>query len=284
LEIPVRIWEGNNISNERTPVIYVISDALGETAEFVARASASQFDGGMIEVRRVPYVHEKAHLARVLQEVSDKRGIVAYTLVIEELRVYLEEKAAELGLITVDILGPIINGITTLTGIKPKMVPDLLHKLDEQYFRKVEAIEFAVKYDDGKDPRGVLFADIVLVGVSRTSKTPLSMYLAHKQIKAANIPLVPEVSPPDELFTIPPRKIIGLTIKPQLLNQIRAERLKALGLTADANYASFERILLELDYAEGIMKRLGCPVIDVTTKAVEETASKVLEIYYKGDR
>ncbi len=221
----------------------------------------------------------------VLQDAAAvQNSIIAYTLVIEGLKEYLEEQAALLELRTVDILGPMMDVLTDVTGLKPKMAPDLLHQLNEQYFRKVEAIEFAVKYDDGKDPRGVLHADIVLIGVSRTSKTPLSMYLAHKQIKAANIPLVPEVAPPEELFSVNSKKIIGLTIRPQLLNQIRTERLKALGLTANADYASFERILRELEYAESIMRRLGCPVIDVTNKAVEETASKVLEIYYKGDR
>ena len=261
-----------------------MSDALGDTAEFVALAAASQFNGGGTEVRRVPYMHDKNHLLSVLEEASQQNCLVAYTLVIEELREFMQQKAAELGVITVDILGPMIDGLKELTGTEPKRVPDLLHKLDEQYFRKVEAIEFAVKYDDGKDPRGILHADIVLVGVSRTSKTPLSMYCAHKKIKCANVPLVPEVAPPDELFAVSPRKIIGLTIRPQLLNQIRAERLKTLGLTADADYASLERILQELDYAEVIMKRLGCPVIDVTNRAVEESASKILEIYYKGDR
>lgn len=261
----------------------MISDALGETAELVAKAAASQFDGGQTEVRRVPYVHDKAHLLNIVREAAVSKGLIAYTLVIEELREYLIEKANEQGVIAVDILGPMIDGLADVTGSKPKRIPKLLHKLDEQYFRRVEAIEFAVKYDDGKDSRGIKNADIVLIGVSRTSKTPLSMYLAHKQIKAANVPLVPEVAPPEELFQAPTPKIIGLTIRPQLLNQIRTERLKALGLTANADYASLERILVELDYAEGIMRRIGCPVIDVTNKAVEETASKILEIYFKGD-
>jgi len=110
------------------------------------------------------------------------------------------------------------------------------------------------------------------------------MYLAHKKVKAANVPLVPEVAPPEELFKLPPGKVVGLTISPNLLNEIRLERLKALGLTADADYASMKRILTELEYAETIMKRIGCPVIDVTNRAVEETASKVLEIYYRGER
>ena len=184
---------------------------------------------------------------------------------------------------TVDVLGPMLNAVAQITGKDPRLEPGLLHKLDEEYFSKVEAIEFAVKYDDGKDPRGILFADIVLIGISRTSKTPLCMYLATKRIKAANIPLVPEVAPPEELFQLPPRKVIGLTVKPEILNPIRQERLKSLGLAPNADYASMDRILREIDYAEEIMRKIGCPVIDVSNKAVEETASRILQIYYRRE-
>ncbi len=266
------------------PVIYVISDALGETAEFVGRAAAAQFVGIKTRIRRVPYVRDQAHLEDILEEAAAEQAILVYTLVLKDLRDYLEKKAEERGLKTVDILGPLIGALSEQTGLEPTHTPNIIHRLDEQYFRKVEAIEFAVKYDDGKDSRGVLYADVVLIGVSRTSKTPLSMYLAHKGLKAANIPLVPEVNPPDELYGISPRKIIGLTLRPELLNQIRTERLKTLGLGASADYANLERIMQELEYARGIMKRIGCPVVDATGKAVEETASIVLEILFKGER
>ncbi|NLT95580.1 MAG: kinase/pyrophosphorylase [Clostridia bacterium] len=265
------------------PVIYIISDSLGETAEFVARAAAIQFNGAGVEFRRIPYVNDPDHLREVVEEASLYNSLIAYTLVVEDLKTVLEEEAAKKNLLTVDILDPMMKAIYQLTGYEPRREPGLLHKLDDDYFRKIEAVEFAVKYDDGKDPRGILYADIVLVGVSRTSKTPLCMYLAHKRLKAANIPLVPEVSPPDELFTLPRGKVVGLTIKPHILNEIRQERLKTLGLVSNADYASMERILKELDYAESIMKRLGCPVVDVSNKAVEETASKILQIYYRGD-
>lgn len=266
------------------PVLYVISDALGETAEFVGRAAAAQFYGVKTRIRRVPYVRDEAHLEDIMEEALAEDAILVYTLVLKGLRDYLEKRAAEKGLITVDILGPLISALSGLTGLEPTHTPNIIHRLDEQYFRKVEAIEFAVKYDDGKDSRGVLYADVILIGVSRTSKTPLSMYLAHKGLKAANIPLVPEVDPPDELFQVSPRKIIGLTLRPELLNQIRTERLKTLGLGATADYANLERIMQELEYARGIMKRIGCPVIDATGKAVEETASIALEILFKGER
>ncbi len=266
-------------------VVYIVSDSLGETAEFVARAVVTQFNGGKAEYRRIPYVSDKQHLKEILDEASEYNSIVAYTLVVEELKEFLEEEAKKRNLPTVDVLGPMMEVVKQVTGYEPRQEPGLLHKLDENYFRKVEAVEFAVKYDDGKAPRGILHADIILIGVSRTSKTPLCMYLAHKRIKAANIPLVPEINPPEELFNIPKdgAKVIGLTIKPDILNKIRQERLKTLGLQANADYASMERILAELDYAEKIMKRLGCPIIDVSNKAVEETASKILQIFYRGD-
>ena len=151
--------------------------------------------------------------------------------------------------------------------------------MDESYFRRIAAIEFAVKYDDGKEPnKGILEAELVLIGISRTSKTPLSMYLANRNIKVANVPLVPEIPIPKEVYEIDPRKIIGLTNSPEVLNQVRTTRLKALGLSSSANYAKFDRILEELDYAEKVMKKIGCPVINVSDKAIEETASDILDI------
>lgn len=267
------------------PVIFIVSDSLGETAEFVARAAASQFNSGRFEIRRYPYVSDKSALIDIVEEAKKVKGIIAYTLVIPGLKEELENLARPHNIPTVDVIGPLIQAMEQVTGNQPKMQPGLLHRLDDQYFRRIEAIEFAIKYDDGKDTRGLLHADIVLIGVSRTSKTPVCMYLAYnRRLKAANVPLVPEVAPPAELFKIPRRKIIGLTIKPQVLNQIRQERLKALGLTADAEYASLERIQKEIAYADRLMAELGCPVIDVTNKAVEETAARVLEIYYKGER
>lgn len=266
------------------PIIYIISDSLGETAEFVARAVGSQFNGNVIEYRRIPYVTSEDYLLDVLDEVEKyPNAIIAYTLVLDNLKELLEKEAQERNIFTVDVLGPMMKMVKKITGYQPHGQPGLLHKMDDDYFRKIEAVEFAVKYDDGKDPRGIIYADIVLLGVSRTSKTPLCMYLAHKRIKAANIPLVPEVSPPEELFKLPYGKVIGLKIKPEILNEIRRERLKSLGLVSDADYASMDRILKELDYAEKIMKKVGCPVIDVSNKAVEETASKILQIIYRGD-
>lgn len=260
-------------------IVYVVSDSVGETAELVVKAAASQFQHSDIDVRRIPYVEDKETIEEVISLAKEARAIIAFTLVIPENKNHLIEYASKLGVETIDIIGPTINKIEEVTNLKPRYEPGLVHKLDEDYFKKVEAIEFAVKYDDGRDPRGIVRADIVLIGVSRTSKTPLSQYLAHRRLKVANVPLVPEVEPPAELFTISPQKCVGLTIIPEKLNDIRTERLKALGLKAEASYANMERIKRELAYAEEIMQKIGCPVINVSNKAVEETANMIWTMF-----
>ncbi len=265
-------------------LVFVVSDSLGETADRVARAAASQFREQSFDIRRVPYVTAKEMVDEIIAEASQQQSLIVHTLVFPELREYIDRLAEEHGIPCVDIMGPMLDAFSQATQDTPRLLPGLVHQLDEEYFREIEAVEFAVKYDDGKDPRGLLKADVVLIGVSRTSKTPLSMYLAHRGYRVANVPLVPEVSPPEEIFMLPKERVIGLTINGQQLKQIRQERLKVLGLQPNANYASDERINEELDHGRRIMERIGCPVIDVTKRAVEETASQVMEILTKRDR
>ena len=239
-------------------VIYVISDSVGETAQQVTKAALSQFQlKDDYEIRRFPYVVEVNFLEEILDSAKEENAIVIYTLVEQELLEFTEKYCERESLSCVDLMTPILRQITN---------------------KRVEAIEFAVKYDDGKDQRGILQADVILLGISRTSKTPLSMYLANKNIKVANVPLVPEIPIPKEVFEINQMKIIGLTNTPEKLNQIRQERLKSLGLSSNANYAKFDRILQELDYSDKIMKKVGCPVIDVSNKAIEETAGIIMDI------
>lgn len=263
------------------PIVYILSDSIGETGEIVVKAAASQFDT-RVDIRRVPFLASEQQIEETLLEAKEAGGIIVYTLVSPALKEFLENKLHQMELAHVDIMGPMLEALGTVTDLKPKYEPGLLRKIDKAYFNKVAAIEFAVKFDDGKDPRGLLRADLVLIGISRTSKTPLCMYLAHKGIKAANVPLVPDVVPPNELYQIPPKKIVGLTLRPSLLLEIRRERLKTMGLSPTADYANPERIFYEIDYALAIMKKLGCPIIDVTNKAMEETAAKLLDYYRKG--
>ncbi|WP_416149330.1 pyruvate, water dikinase regulatory protein [Salipaludibacillus sp. HK11] len=258
-------------------VVYVLSDSVGETGELVVRAALSQFDEDVTVIRCVPYVEDRVIIDEIIAQAKENNGIIAFTIVLTEVREYLVREAYENNIPIYDILTPLISIMGDRLNVAPKNKSGLMHALDEDYFRKVEAIEFAVKYDDGRDPRGIERADVVLVGVSRTSKTPLSQYLAHKSLKVANIPLVPEVEPPEELFRAPAAKIIGLKINPEKLNGIRAERLKALGLKEEASYATLDRIQEELLYSKEVMERLGCDVIDVSTKAVEETANLIYQ-------
>ena len=260
-------------------IIYVISDSVGETAQQVTKAALSQFSiDNEYEIRRFPYVADENFLIEILESGINEGYIIVYTLVSEDLLNIAKEFCEKEDLNHLDLMTPLLKQIANKTGKEPKREPGIIRKLDESYFKRVEAIEFAVKYDDGKDPRGILKSDIVVLGISRTSKTPLSMYLANKNIKVANVPLVPEIPIPDEVFKIDPKKIIGLTNNPEKLNSIRQERLQALGLSSDASYANVERILQELDYAEKIMKKVGCPVINVSNKAIEETAGIIIDI------
>ncbi|AXI09481.1 phosphoenolpyruvate synthase regulatory protein [Oceanobacillus zhaokaii] len=260
------------------PIVYVISDSVGETAELVIKAGLSQFNGQEYKINRFPYVDDQATIDEALQLANDNNGIIGFTLVDPKLRQYLNDKAKQFGIEAIDIMGPMINSMERVFKVSPRLEAGLVHKLDEDYFKRIEAIEFAVKYDDGKDPRGIARADIILIGVSRTSKTPLSQYLANNSIKVANVPIVPEVNPPEELFEVDPSKCFGLKIKPEQLNEIRKERLKVLGLGGQATYANLERINHEIDYFDKIVDRIGCRVIDVSNKAVEETANSILHL------
>lgn len=262
-------------------IIYVVSDAAGDTGELVVRAAIAQFHPVQADIRRAPFVTDENALRRIIEQANQMNAIVLYTLVRSDLRECLRRLSEQKHFQAIDLLGAFIETLEVRTGRKSRQEPGLNHVLDEDYFRKVEAVEFAVKYDDARDTSGVVKADIVLVGVSRTSKTPLSMYLAHQKYKVANVPLVPELKIPKQLYEIPRSKIIGLTIDQNYLNIIRKERLKALGLPNTASYATANRIQQELQYAADIMKELDCVVIDVSHRAVEETASLIMEYIRK---
>lgn len=265
----------------KIPEVYVVSDSLGDTAESVAKATVSQFDEN-IDIIRVPFIRHTEQIQRVIDEAAERGAVVCHTLVSAELRADFERIAEAKHVKYVDILGPMLNMVGTVSTTRPRMKPGIIHKLDEEYFKKVEAIEFAVKYDDGKNPAGFEKADVVLIGVSRTSKTPLSMYMAHKKFKVANLPLVPEVQLPEEIFHVPPYRIVGLIIDPYKLNTIRSERMKALGFSCTANYTDIDRIEDELSYAKEVMRQLHCPVIDVSNKAIEETATRIMSIVQRN--
>jgi len=258
--------------------IFIVSDSVGETGELVAKAAVSQFRPGLQDtsLKRFPHIETLDHIKEIVQLAKLQQAMIVFTLVQKNMRKTLQTECALQGVRMIDLMGPLMDTLEEDLNETPFEEPGLVRQLDEDYFKKIEAIEFAVKYDDGRDPRGLLMADIVLVGVSRTSKTPLSQYLAHKRFKVANVPLVPEVEPPEELFKVNPDKCFGLVISPDKLNFIRKERLIALGLNDDASYAKLDRIKEEIVHFEKIVSRIGCQVIDVTNRAVEETANVIL--------
>ncbi|MDQ0158654.1 regulator of PEP synthase PpsR (kinase-PPPase family) [Alkalibacillus salilacus] len=257
-------------------MFYIVSDSVGETAELMVKAAVSQFTDSDMRIQRIPYVEDLETLDEAVQTAKESEGLIAYTLVKTEFRERIKTKAEENQVVAMDLMGPLIENLKGYLDEEPALQPGLVHKLDEDYYKRIEAIEFAVKYDDGRDAKGILKADLVLIGVSRTSKTPLSQFLAHKQLKVANVPIVPEVEPPEELFQVHPSKCIGLNIDSEQLNHIRTERLRSLGLDGSANYAKEERIQEEIDYFNKIVDKIGCRTINVSTKAVEETANAIL--------
>ncbi|UHA74538.1 pyruvate, water dikinase regulatory protein [Paenibacillus sp. 481] len=259
-------------------VITICSDSVGDTAESVVKATVRQFQGHEVKIRRVSHMKHEDEIRAVMEQVNQDGGFVVYTLVQPELREMMREEAIRLGVRAVDLMGPMMQAYIDTFNDSPQSRPGLLHEMDEDYFRRMEAIEFTVKCDDGRDTTAILDADIVLVGVSRTSKTPLSMFLSHKGYKVANFPLVPEVKPPQELYQISGDRIFVLTMQEEHLLRIRAERLKALGLPNGSAYTSADRIREELDYAQTLADKWNCHVIDVSDKAIEETANIILRL------
>lgn len=268
----------------RDYTIYLLSDSLGETAQYVARAAANQFPDVSFHYKPIPFVEDIDYLAQVLDKIDTEKSILMYTLVVKELSDFIRDYCMQRKIPFVDVLALPFQAIESMTGEQPKGQPGLVQRMDESYFKKIESVEFAIKYDDGKDPTGLKLADLVLIGVSRTSKTPLSMYLAYRGLKVANLPLVPQVKVSEKLFEVPKNRIVGLTIRPDVLGNIRRERLLSLGVVGGSDYTDMAHIFEEIDHAEKIMKRIGCPIIDVSHKAVEETANVILQIYYsRGD-
>lgn len=273
----IRVEESLTMATTQS-IIYVCSDAVGETADAVVRATIRQFSNDNVKVKRFSHIQTEEEIDEILNEVSNSFGFIAYTLVQSHLRKRMQQRAIKLKVKAVDVMGPMIQAYIDTFNDSPKPEPGQRQVLDEEYFKRIEAVEFAVKYDDGKDPKGLLLAEVVLIGVSRTSKTPLSIFLAHKGIKTANLPIIADTDPPEELFVPTDRMIIGLTINPAHLLKIRTERLKALGLPNKAKYASIEQINKELATADELMKKVNCNIINVSERSIEETAGLILKM------
>jgi len=260
--------------------IHIVSDSIGETADAVARAAAAQFARGTFRVERLPKISTVTDLLECVDTHCGAHCIFFYTLAEPALRQEMQRLITEQGVNAVDILGPPVMLLERVSGATPRGIAGAYRTPDEAYFDRIEAMEFAIKHDDGQHPEGLLEADVVLIGVSRTSKTPLSMYLASKGFRAANVPLVPGTTPPEQLFEADPRRVFGLISSIETLADIRSRRMDELGAYVPG-YAERERIARELEEARGVMRRIGCLVVRTDNRAIEETAQDIIR-YLKG--
>ena len=258
--------------------IYLMSDATGETVDRVVRAALSQFRGVEYKLHRIGKLRSREDVIAALEDALREPGIIVYTLVDSELAMLLRDEAEAMGLDAIDLISPLLYKFSEFIGVAPQMEPGLLYQVNSEYYKRVEAVDFTVKHDDGQDPRGLAKADVVLVGVSRTSKTPLSMYLAHKGYKVANVPLVPGIDPPKELYKVDPNRVVGLIIEAKRLIEIRTARLRNLRQSPRGSYAGHEEVEEELESCRRLYRRNPAwMVIDVTRKSVEESAAEILQ-------
>jgi hypothetical protein len=256
--------------------LHIVSDSTGETAARLVAALEAQFPEQPFEEVRHPQIETLDDLRLAVSRAKGRPAVMVYTLVDRGLRESMRSLCRSGRLHYCDLLGHPIESIAKVSGMAAKMKPGARPPLNSAYFKRMEAIEFAVKYDDGVGS-GLSEADVVLVGVSRTSKTPLSIYLGYLGHKAANVPVVKGIKPPSELFSIDPLKVVGLTIDAQRLAEIRSARVRGMG-GENRQYAGLVEIYDELEQAAALHRRLGCPVIDVTGLSIEETAHRVVRL------
>jgi [pyruvate, water dikinase]-phosphate phosphotransferase / [pyruvate, water dikinase] kinase len=266
-------------ANDKLKVI-VISDGTGETASAITRAAMTQFQDKEIFFTRYKNIRTKEQIDAIFQEAAIHHDIVVYTIVSVELRAYIAELSKRDHVRSVDVMGPLLTTFSNFFEAEPNYQPGLLHAVNDQYFKRVAAIEFTLNHDDGRNINSLEEADVVLVGISRTSKTPLSMYLSLEGIKTVNVPIVMGVPLPEKLFQIDQRKIFGLTIDPDELFRIRKNRLSRLGLANDeGDYADISKVSQEIEWAARIFsENKRWPVFNVTGKALEETAAEIIKL------
>lgn len=259
--------------------VHLVSDSTGETLSTMLKSTAARFESTKPLEHVASLVRSHAQLDKVLARIEQAPGLVMYTIVDPGMRRRLEVKCAELQVPAIPVLDPLLNAVADYLGLEQTMRAGAQYELDEDYFRRIAAIDYTLAHDDGQLLWDLESADVVLVGVSRTSKTPTCMYLAHRGVKAANVPLVPTTAPPPELTALRGPLLVGLTASPQRLVQIRRTRLTNLAADQDANtYSDETQVREEITKAKRYFVKNGWPVIDVTRRSVEETAAKVLTL------
>ena len=264
--------------------LHLVSDSTGETLEMIAKAALAQFDDPGVNRHFWPMVRSLQHLDRIAPDLAQNPGLVLYTLVNPETRARLEEHCRHLGLPALPVLDQVTAALESHLGQEQLHKPGRQHAMGEEYFRRVEAIQYTIAHDDGLAHEEWEQADIVLAGVSRSSKTPTAIYLANRGYKVANIPLVMESPPPRELFGLRHPLVVGLTTAPERLIQIRRNRLLTLNETGETAYVNTDRVKEELQFARRMFADNGWPVIDVTRRSIEESAAAIIRLVQERSR
>lgn len=259
--------------------LHMVSDASGETLAAIAKAAAVQYSGIRAIKHSHPFVRNKRHLDRVLQEIENAPGIVLYTIVDRELGDTIERHCKELNIPCVAVLDPLLKVFGAYLGMPSTPVVGGQHVMDNEYFRRIEAMNFTLAHDDGQLPQDLAQADIVLVGASRTSKTPTSLYLANRGFKTANVSLVPEIPPPEQLETLMEPLVVGLVASPQRVAEIRRNRVLSMNDKKMETYTNPDIIMMEMAFTRRLCGRRQWPVIDVTRRSIEETAAAIIKHY-----
>lgn len=258
--------------------LHLVSDSTGETLESIVKAGLGRFEGADTIKHFWPMVRSEGHLDRVVEEIAKRPGLVLYTLINGAVRDRLELRCDQLALPAVSVLDPIISALSQFLGQTAVTRPGRQHVMDAAYFQRVDAINFTMVHDDGAGSDDWEEADIVLAGVSRSSKTPTSIYLANRGYKTANIPLVPQSPPPPSLFRLKNPLVVGLTNSPERLIAIRRNRLLMLGQTPDTDYVDTANVTVEVAFARRLFADNDIPVIDVTRRSIEETAAAIINL------
>lgn len=270
----------------RKRYIFIVSDASGQTGERVVDAALRQFKTTEVIKKVVPHVRSLPQIQDVIDEAAGVDGIVIFTLVSPDARQKISDLGRYEGVPTIDLLGPLLTRFSDLLELSPMAMPGLDRQLDDDYFKRIESVDFTIKHDDGLRLDTLDRAEIVLLGVSRTSKTPVSIYLAYRGWKVANIPIISDQPLPRELFAVDKRRIVALTVKPSRLQMIRLERKRNLNNVDLGDYTQMEQVREEVTYGLKLYRDLGCPILDVTYKSIEETSTDVMRLIYSqtGDK
>jgi regulator of PEP synthase PpsR (kinase-PPPase family) len=262
--------------------VIVISDGTGQTATDMARSAMVQFEEKDVYFTRYKNIRTREQIEAIFNEAAIHHDMIVYTIVSGEIREYIKEISRKKHVRSVDLLGPVLESFANYFEREPAMEPGRLHAVNDDYFNRVAAIEFTLNHDDGKNMNSLETCDAVLVGISRTSKTPLSIYLSMKGIKVVNIPIIPNIDLPEKLFDVDQRKVFALTIDADALYHIRQNRLTRLGVSPTSNtgdYAEMSKVIDEIDWADNIFKEnKRWPVFNVTGKALEETAAEIQKL------